>query len=164
MVIKIKALMLGMMQEVGCGQDVQFKESKNSFVGPDFLNFLYRGQSSLSGRLSMRQDSGSDKAATCETELEMYIASSWIGTNPLEFWKSAEAACLPRLKILAKQVLCAPATTADVKRMFSVAGNLLSNRKLKTSDEHFERLLFCSINKRRLDGDLNVGGKRKLNS
>ena len=73
----------------------------------------------------------------------MPAGSEW---NPLDFWR-INAEKYKRLSSLAKEILCAMATTAGVERVFSVAGILLSDRRIRTGDVDFETLLFCNVNK-----------------
>ena len=41
----------------------------------------------------------------------------------------------------------APATTARVERLLSVAGFILSNRRMRTTDENFELQLFSKVSR-----------------
>ena len=66
--------------------------------------------------------------------------------NPLDYWR-INAHKFKRLSVLAREILSATATTAGVERVFSLAGILLSDRRLRTGDVNFETLLFCNVNK-----------------
>ena len=61
--------------------------------------------------------------------------------------------------MIAKQVLCAPATTAGIERIFSISGQILRDRRLSTNDHNFEMLLFCNINSDLVNG---LFGRRTL--
>ena len=65
--------------------------------------------------------------------------------NPLEFQKVKTE--YRRLHSLAQSHFCAPATTAGVERMFSIAGHIFSSRRLSTNDKYFEMQLYCNVNK-----------------
>ena len=49
-----------------------------------------------------------------------------ISSNPLQWW-SQRATCFPILAHTAKKILCIPATSAPVERLFSTAGNTIAN-------------------------------------
>ena len=87
---------------------------------------------------------------------------------------SLSCGCLPvcrhwfadaALKQLA-QILCAPASQGAVERLFSIAGYILSQRRLRTNDRNFENILFANVNfdifdielrkRKQCDGDDNV--------
>ena len=42
--------------------------------------------------------------------------------------------------------MCAPGSTAAVERVFSVAGYILSPKRMSLSDENFENQLFSNLN------------------
>ena len=65
---------------------------------------------------------------SAETELQLYLDHSPSGLGVLEFWKKNKA-LLPRLYSITRKIFCAPASTAGVERLLSVAGYLLSNRR-----------------------------------
>ena len=64
-----------------------------------------------------------------------------------------------RLVVMAKQVLCATTTTTEIERTFNVAGVLLSDHRLRTTDTNFEKRLVCKANCDLLYGN---GGYHKL--
>ena len=80
-----------------------------------------------------------------EAELQLYLDDKQSTENPLEYWKANECR-FKRLWKLAPRVLCAPGSTSAVERAFSVAGYILSSRRIKTSDENFESQLFSNLN------------------
>ena len=57
-------------------------------------------------------------------------------------------------------VVCAPASTVGVKRLFSTAGHILSARRTSFSDENYESTLFASVNFTLYD--VAVGKKLKI--
>ena len=94
---------------------------------------------------------------TAEAEFSKYLADRDLSDNPLEFFKK-KAKEYPRLLVLVPQVLCAPASTACVERLFSVAGCLLTARSMSLTDDNFENQLFLSVN----DGVLDVQQTKRL--
>lgn len=65
--------------------------------------------------------------------------------NPLLFWKSRENV-YPGLSKFAKQYLAMPATSVPSERVFSKAGELISDRRNRLSAEHVNELLFINAN------------------
>lgn len=65
--------------------------------------------------------------------------------DPLEFWKKREPS-YPRLSKLAKKYLMIPATSVPCERVFSKAGELVSDRRNRLSPKHVEQLLFLNAN------------------
>ena len=45
------------------------------------------------------------------------------------------------------QIMCAPGSTAAVEGIFSVAGYILSPRRMSFTDENFENQLFANLNR-----------------
>ena len=78
-------------------------------------------------------------------ELERYLDDQRQSQSPLLFWKDCKKV-FPRLFVIAQQILCAPASTAGVERIFSIAGHILSLRRLTSSDAFFENQLFTNVN------------------
>ena len=66
----------------------------------------------------------------------------------------------PSVLFVVKQILCVPARTAGVERLFSIAGHILGIRRTRLSDENYESFLFANVNFD-LD-DVAVGKKFKL--
>ena len=77
-------------------------------------------------------------------EAQQYLNDKEVVSNPLDFWRSRTE--FKRLCILSRSILCATATTAGVERLFSVAGCILGNRRLSTTDKSFEMQLSCKVN------------------
>ena len=89
--------------------------------------------------------SGAGGLHSVQAEFELYLDNKEICDDPLLFWKK-HSTHFPRLSILAKQIFCAPASTAGVERLFSVAGHILSPRKMRLTDANFEHQLFANVN------------------
>ena len=82
---------------------------------------------------------------SAETELQLYLDHNPSGLGVLEFWEKNKA-LFPRLYAMTRKIFCAPASTAGVERLFSVAGYLLSNRRTNLTDSNFDKLLFGHVN------------------
>ena len=61
------------------------------------------------------------------------------GENPLIWWKINEHR-FPRLSLLAKNVLCVPATSVPSERLFSSSGYIV-NKKRSSLDPHTVNML-----------------------
>ena len=66
--------------------------------------------------------------------------------NPLEFWREASLSSNPIKKELAKYYLTPPATSVDVVRLFSTAGDILTKETNRILPEKAEMILFCREN------------------
>ena len=90
---------------------------------------------------------------TAESELQKYEledALSLDSKEPLLWWKEHELN-YKFLSILAKQFLCITSTSVPSERLFSSAGNLLSERRSRLSPENVEKLLFLYENNKLLN-------------
>jgi len=64
-------------------------------------------------------------------------------SNPLQFWKDAEATDkYPNLRKLAKKYLCIPATSAPTERLFSSAGLVITKKRNRLNDDIAEDCIF----------------------
>ena len=90
----------------------------------------------------------------CETELQLYIDSQK-SDDVLRFWESKKSV-FPRLYAITRQIFSVPATTAGVERLFSIAGYILSCRRLSLIDRNFEDQVFAHCN-----SDLLANASRK---
>lgn len=62
-------------------------------------------------------------------------------SDPLQWW-SQKTSKYPILSHLAKKILCIPATSAPVERLFSVAGLTIANDRARLLPENAEDLVF----------------------
>ena len=88
----------------------------------------------------------SSPAETAETEFARYLDNRDCTKSPLLFFKGREAT-FPRMFQIVPQILCAPGSTAAVERVFSVAGYILSPKRMSLTDENFENQLFANLNR-----------------
>ena len=85
---------------------------------------------------------------TAEAELRRYEAedgTSLENNKPLEWWKSRSSSYV-YLSKLAKRLLCITATSVPSERLFSSAGNLVSQKRSCLSAENVDKLLFLYEN------------------
>ena len=74
---------------------------------------------------------------SAETEFARYLDNHDTAVNPLEFFKSHKSS-FPKMFKMIPQIMCAPGSTAAVEGIFSVAGYILSPRRMSLTDENFE--------------------------
>ena len=89
---------------------------------------------------------------TAEREVDKYLIREFGHSQELEsfdnpeFWLTQENQDLfPHLSLVALQILIIPASSAAVERLFSIAGQILSDKRLSTTTEHVGML--CVLNK-----------------
>lgn len=77
-----------------------------------------------------------------EDEFTRYLSEPQINhnENPSLWWKSREN-IYPTVSILAKNILCIPASSASSERVFSTAGNIVTKRNRMTP-YHLSALVF----------------------
>ena len=68
----------------------------------------------------------------------------------LEFWKEYEEKTTLKAKLdmakVANRFLTPPPTSTEVERLFSTAGDILSNERNRLLPENIEKILFCREN------------------
>jgi hypothetical protein len=69
-----------------------------------------------------------------------------IGDDPFLFWTGDYATKWPLLAKLARKYFSAPATSAESERLFSTAGQIITNLRSSLKDENVEKLLFLHHN------------------
>ncbi|XP_075166897.1 E3 SUMO-protein ligase ZBED1-like [Haematobia irritans] len=97
----------------------------------------------------------SSKVRTCRMDaildMRQYLEKDIAGIdmNPLEYWKCIgdEATAL---QTCAKRYLCIPATSTESERMFSKAGQIISDRRSRLKPKNVDMLLFINKNYRTL--------------
>ena len=83
---------------------------------------------------------------SAETESARYLDNRDCIKSPLLFFKGREAR-FPRMFQIVPQTLCATGSTAAVERVFSVAGYILSPKRMSLTAENFENQLFANFNR-----------------
>lgn len=65
--------------------------------------------------------------------------------NPLQFWE-LKGSSYPRLKKMAKKYLVIPATSVPSERVFSKAGDIVSEKRNRLKSKNVEKILFLNAN------------------
>ncbi|XP_069128352.1 E3 SUMO-protein ligase ZBED1-like [Argopecten irradians] len=83
-------------------------------------------------------------------EIERYISECTrsppdTNSDPLQWWKD-RAIIYPNLSVFVKQYLCVPATSVPSERIFSCAGNTLTNKRASLSEDNVDKLIFLNKN------------------
>lgn len=99
--------------------------------------------------LLQEYDTGESKygAPSADDEVAAYRAESSGSADPLQWWRLAEAK-YPRLFLLARNYLAVPASSATVERIFSRAGNVLSLKRMKLSEDTLQANTCFKINEK----------------
>ena len=94
---------------------------------------------------SKRQEnkSSADHDTDLTLEIEAYFSQTIIerSKNPLEFW-NLNKLCFPKLFEATRIVLTIPATAAPSERVWSDAGNIVTDARQNLSPTNFRMLLF----------------------
>ena len=98
-------------------------------------------------KVKKTKESVTKSQATPSVEMETYLQESPLDRemDPLEWW-SVKAMMLPNLGRLAKKFASIPATSTPSERLFSKAGELVSQRRANISDSHIDSVLFLNKN------------------
>lgn len=98
-----------------------------------------------------KRNSGPSQTSTeLDAQLEFYFIRFSSKNAPTDsderlFWDGT--ADFPLLKEIAISVLSIPATSAPVERIFSIAGNILAEERLRLSDSNLENQIMIRVNK-----------------
>jgi len=65
--------------------------------------------------------------------------------DPLSWWKKNETR-FPYLARLAKKYLAIQASSASPERLFSIAGNLITDRRSSLTPDHVKEIMFLKSN------------------
>ncbi|KAL4097430.1 hypothetical protein QTP88_022212 [Uroleucon formosanum] len=82
-----------------------------------------------------------------QIELDKYLSLPSVGLNcnPLQWWKIFNSE-FPTLAKLTMKYLCIQGTSVPSERIFSCAGNVITDHRSSLSSEHAEELIFLSMN------------------
>lgn len=88
-----------------------------------------------------------DIKAAAILEVRSYLAEDLINRkeNPLNWWKT-RTAIYPHLAKLAKKYLCIIATSVASERIFSTAGQVITDRRNRLKGENVKKILFLHFN------------------
>ena len=87
-----------------------------------------------------------DETSARNLEVERYFTESADKTaDPISWWKARQL-LYPNLAKLAKKCLGVPASSVPAERIFSLAGNLVTKKRVQLSAENINLLIFLNKN------------------
>ena len=89
-------------------------------------------------------------ADPASSQINLYLSENVLDVEtekqtPLEFWKKNEGR-FPALAQAARSYLCAPPTSVDSERLFSVAGLIIDEKRNRLTAKNAEMLIFAKTN------------------
>lgn len=82
-----------------------------------------------------------------EDEFTRYLSGTQINYNEKPcLWQKAHENLYPIISVLAKKILCIPASSASSERVFSTAGNIITPKWNKMTPHHLSALVFLKNN------------------
>lgn len=109
-------------------------------------NNLWSHHEDLLKRQVMSEDGRHQVHDQMPTDLRHYLNQplAKLGENPMNYWCQDYKAVYPTLSIVAQKFLPLVATSVPSERLFSRAGNILTDNRSKLSPEHLQQLLFLN--------------------
>jgi len=111
-----------------------------------------RGEANLVSLLMTDDDDDGADVNADNQELSMeqqignyYSSAVSSSTDPLDYWR-ASAVNHPRLSALAKRLLAVPGSSVPSERMFSTAGQIVTDQRSRLAPDSVSRLLFLHKN------------------
>lgn len=123
----------------------------NTEIGPiEPTTSTYRANSKMWGKFlaktqSLVQDNNPRAAAIIEVKNFLQEPLLGINENPIEWWKQRKS-FYPRLYDLAIARLCVVATSVPSERIFSKAGQVITDRRNRLSGDKVKQTLFLHYN------------------
>ena len=122
-------------------EDVQSTSSSSSFK--DAMNSFKAKRAKLDGKANLR--------SLAEKVIEKYASEPPLndGENTYKYWKHKSESIDPMERYLAQVAeiyLTPPASSADIERLFSTAGDIFTNETNRLKPENGEKKLFCREN------------------
>jgi hypothetical protein len=99
-----------------------------------------------------KDDNVSSEIDVADRMIDKYLDllnSSIINKDALSFWKQ-HSNTFPFFASLAKKYLSVQASSAAVERMFSISGNIFSQRRRRMTTDFFTSLVFLKLNEKLL--------------
>ncbi len=98
--------------------------------------------------------------ATVSEDLERFLRlpPSSLDLNPIQIWRTLES-IFPMLSKLPFKYLSVPATSCASERVFSVTGNIVTQKRTKLTSEHIN-MLVCLYFARNKKADKNKAAKK----
>ncbi|ELU17165.1 hypothetical protein CAPTEDRAFT_81035, partial [Capitella teleta] len=79
-------------------------------------------------------------------EVQRYLSEPQTPTqDPLKWWAAKEAA-YPSVAVIARHILAVPAFSVPAERIFSLAGNIVTNKRTKLTSSNVDSLIFLAKN------------------
>ena len=116
----------------------QDEESQDQNTG--FWNFYLNKVSHLT-----RHSSTPSERAENITKQYLELPYEDIKIKPIEFWKT-HGHTMPELKKISEKYLCTPATSVPSERIFSKAGQIMSERRNRLSTKNLNQIIFLNFN------------------
>ena len=94
-----------------------------------------------------RESNENDEHSICQKMVNTYLSevNAPRHSNPLHYWKEKKVTW-PLLAHLARKYLAAPCITVPSERLFSTAGNIITDRRTRLDVEKVEMLLLLNKN------------------
>ncbi|EZA57984.1 Zinc finger BED domain-containing protein [Ooceraea biroi] len=127
-------------------------ESRTSNTEMETINQLVKHDNELwkhfENKMKKMNKISNPTSMSCEYELKKYLRLSVINRScdPFVWWMS-EGTVFPQLQKLAKKYLSMPATSVPSERIFSKAGEILSQRRSRLQPKYVNMLTVISMNK-----------------
>lgn len=87
----------------------------------------------------------SKTAADVQMQTYLSLQTTPMRSNPLHFWKE-HVQQFPSLAAVARKFLCAPCTSVDSERLFSVVSNILDEKRSRLTADRVEMMVFLKRN------------------
>ncbi|XP_065674180.1 zinc finger BED domain-containing protein 4-like [Hydra vulgaris] len=106
----------------------------------------------LYGKQQKRQNSKDDSFKEAQNEETLYVEEGCVhkDSNILQYWNNQQNK-FPYLTRLARKMLCIPASSSTSERVFSTAGNILTERRTCLSIDNIEMLVFMKENMKEMN-------------
>ena len=102
----------------------------------------------LFGFMNQNHSAPCTKNSETADKIDTYLSQACLpkSADPTEFWHT-RSGTFPLSTQLARKYLTVPATSAPVKRLFSVTGKVFHPDRIRLTDTQFQRLMFIKCNK-----------------
>nr|CAD2164088.1 unnamed protein product [Meloidogyne enterolobii] len=125
-------------------QPVQLEESINDIF--DEYEKEIRTELIIDSPLPSPSELNARQKAEVEVVEYLHATKLSVGSDPFIYWTGENAIKWPLLATLANKYFSAPATSSESERLFSTAGQIVSNLRKRLLPENIEKLLFLHHN------------------
>ena len=131
--------------------DLNFQLNPDSYLSEISITKQPSNEDSIFGALFGSDKRHKKKANEVESYLnESITEKAEFNSNTYEWWNDHKK-IFPVLSILARKFLSVPATSVPSERLFSDAGNNMTNRRTSLSSKIFQELIFVKRNSKYID-------------